>query len=665
LTFIRKARADVPAWLGYNRRIMSPQRSVVLVWRNMLTDGVLAAVAAPLARWVAVPSQGLLHPFWFLAGGAISMLVAGLPFRLPQQRWRFVGFTDLIDLVASATAAVLLFWLVRWASGFPLPTPTFPIVHLLVLLSLLAGPRLAARFRHRLTLLEAQTGTTALPILLIGAGEPADLFLRAMGQDREGRYRVVGLLATKPGEEGRRLQGHAVLGPLAALGDVVQRLRAKAHQPSALVLCDPEICGPVLVDLLKIADALGLQVRRAPRLAMLDDVREPINLQSISVEELLNRVPVQLNRAQMAALIGGKRVLITGAGGTIGGELVRQVTALGPARVVLLDQGEFALWQIDTEMAETRPQIDRRAVLADVRDFRRIMEIFEEERPELVFHAAALKHVPMVETNRLEGLRTNVIGTCNVADATRAVNASEMVLISTDKAVNPTNVMGASKRLAEIYCQSLDLVSAREGRGPRFSTVRFGNVLGSTGSVVPAFRAQIARGGPVTVTHPEMDRYFMTVSEAVSLVLQASGMGFAPNASLLGRGTVFVLDMGKPVRILDLARQMILLAGLQPDVDIAINFTGIRPGEKLHEELFHDGEHLTPTSQPGVMVGSPRTMAFAEAKSAIEALDEVSRDGDEAAAVALLARLVPEFSLSYPVPAEPAPALSVSAASAP
>jgi len=644
---------------------MSPQRSVVLVWRNMLTDGLLAAIAAPLARWVAVPSQGLLHPFWFLAGGAISMLVAGVPFRLPQQRWRFVGFTDLIDLVASATAAVLLFWLVRSASGFPLPTPTFPIVHLLVLLSLLAGPRLAARFRHRLTLLEAQTGTTALPILLIGAGEPADLFLRAMGQDREGRYRVVGLLATKRGEEGRRLQGRSVLGLIADLGDVVQRLRARGNEPAALVLCDPDICGQVLVDLLETADALGLKMRRAPRLAMLDDIREPINLQSISVEELLNRVPVQLNRGQMAALVGGKRVLVTGAGGTIGGELVRQVTALGPARLVLLDQGEFALWQIDTEMAETRPHIDRRAVLADVRDARRVMEIFAEERPELVFHAAALKHVPMVETNRIEGLRTNVVGTCNVANASRAYGVSEMVLISTDKAVNPTNVMGASKRLAEIYCQSLDLVSAREGRGPRYSTVRFGNVLGSTGSVVPAFRAQIARGGPVTVTHPEMDRYFMTVSEAVGLVLQASAIGFAPDAEQLGRGNVFVLDMGKPVRILDLARQMILLAGLQPDVDIQISFTGIRPGEKLHEELFHQGERLAPTGQPGVLIGSPRTLPFAEVKLAIETLDEAAQDGDEAAAVALLARLVPEFSLSYPVPAQAASPLSISAASAP
>ena len=644
---------------------MSPQRSVVLVWRNMLTDGLLAAIAAPLARWVAVPSQGLLHPFWFLAGGAISMLVAGVPFRLPQQRWRFVGFTDLIDLVASATAAVLLFWLVRSASGFPLPTPTFPIVHLLVLLSLLAGPRLAARFRHRLTLLEAQTGTTALPILLIGAGEPADLFLRAMGQDREGRYRVVGLLATKRGEEGRRLQGRSVLGLIADLGDVVQRLRARGNEPAALVLCDPDICGQVLVDLLETADALGLKMRRAPRLAMLDDIREPINLQSISVEELLNRVPVQLNRGQMAALVGGKRVLVTGAGGTIGGELVRQVTALGPARLVLLDQGEFALWQIDTEMAETRPHIDRRAVLADVRDARRVMEIFAEERPELVFHAAALKHVPMVETNRIEGLRTNVVGTCNVANASRAYGVSEMVLISTDKAVNPTNVMGASKRLAEIYCQSLDLVSAREGRGPRYSTVRFGNVLGSTGSVVPAFRAQIARGGPVTVTHPDMDRYFMTVSEAVGLVLQASAIGFAPDAEQLGRGNVFVLDMGKPVRILDLARQMILLAGLQPDVDIQISFTGIRPGEKLHEELFHQGERLAPTGQPGVLIGSPRTLPFADIKLAIGRLDEAAQDGDEAAAVALLARLVPEFSLSYPVPAQAASPLSISAASAP
>ena len=622
---------------------MSPQRSVVLVWRNMVTDGVLAAIAAPLAHWIAVPVQGLLHPLWFLAGGAISTLVAGLPFRLPQQRWRFVGLTDLVDLVASAATAVILFWLLLHFSGFPLPTPTFPIVHLLTLLTLLAAPRVAARFRHRSRLLQAQVSSGSLAILLIGAGEFADLFLRAVGQDSEGRYRVVGLLATAPGEEGRRLQGHAVLGRLEQLGEVVEKLRAKGSDLASLVLCDPEIRGQVLIELMEIADKLGLKVHRAPRLAMLDDVRAPINLQAISVEELLGRAPVQLNRELMAEMVTGKRVIITGAGGTIGGELARQVTALGPARVVLLDHGEFALWQIDIEMAETRPGIDRRAVLADVRDARRIMEVFLEERPDLVFHAAALKHVPMVETNQLEGLRTNVLGTCNVANATRAVGAAEMVLISTDKAVNPHNVMGASKRLAEIYCQSLDLLSAAEGSGPRFSTVRFGNVLGSTGSVVPLFRAQIARGGPVTVTHPDMERYFMTVSEAVGLVLQASAMTFAPDAASLGRGNIFVLDMGKPVKIVDLARQMITLAGFHPDADIAITYSGVRPGEKLREELFHDREKLVPTHQPGIMIGSPRAMDFPQVRLVIEALDEAAQDGDEARAVTLLARMVPEF----------------------
>ncbi len=641
---------------------MSPQRSVVLVWRNIVTDGVLAAVAAPLARWVAVPTAGLLHPLWFLAGGAISMLIAGLPFRLPQQRWRFVGISDLVDLLASAAAAVVLFWLLLRGSGFPLPTPTFPIVHFLVLLSLLAAPRLAARVRHQMALAGEQMAGEATPILLIGAGESADLFLRAVNQDPSGRYRVLGLLATRPEEEGRRMQGHAVLGPLKTLGEVVQRLRDRGQGPTFLVLSDPEIFGQVLVELLALADAIGVAVRRAPRLALLEDVREPITLQAISVEELLGRPPVSLDRSMMGAMVGGKRVLITGAGGSIGAELVRQVTALAPSRVVLLEQNEFALWQIDIEMAETRPGVDRRAVIADVRDARRVMELFAEERPQLVFHAAALKHVPMVEANPLEGLRTNVVGTFNVANACCAANVGEMVLISTDKAVNPQNVMGASKRLAEIYCQSLDLLSASQGAGPRFSTVRFGNVLGSTGSVVPLFRAQIARGGPVTVTHPDMERFFMTTSEAVALVLQASSMGLAPGcdaaengnaqAATLGRGNVFVLDMGNAVRIVELARQMILLAGLVPGRDIQICFTGLRPGEKLCEELFHDHEDLVPTSQPGVMIGSPRSMNFTEVKMAIEALDEAARDGDEDAAIALLARMVPEFRGGSPAPCD-------------
>ena len=283
----------------------------------------------------------------------------------------------------------------------------------------------------------------------------------------------------------------------------------------------------------------------------------------MAIEDLLNRPQVPLDREGMARLVQGRRVMVTGAGGTIGSELARQVAALGPERLILLDNGEYALWQIDLELAERHPHVPRRALLADIRDEVRVRAVFEELRPELVFHAAALKHVPMVEANPLEGLLTNVAGTRQVADAARAAGARAMVLISTDKAVNPTSVMGATQAPGRDVLPGAGHRRARSGRGMRCVTVRFGNVLGSTGSVVPLFQRQLERGGPLTVTHPDMQRYFMTVREAVGLVLQASVVGTGDAALPSGEeGGIFVLDMGEPVKIVDLARQMIRLAGL-------------------------------------------------------------------------------------------------------
>jgi O-antigen biosynthesis protein WbqV len=348
----------------------------------------------------------------------------------------------------------------------------------------------------------------------------------------------------------------------------------------------------------------------------------------------------------MARLVQGRRVLVTGAGGTIGGELARQVAALGPASLTLLDHGEYVLYEIDLELREKHPEVIRRAVLADVRDEARIGRLFEEIRPELVFHAAALKHVPMVENDPLEGLLTNALGTRIVADAARAVGTIAMVFISTDKAVNPTSVMGASKRLAEMYCQAFDR-EARMGRdGMRCITVRFGNVLGSTGSVVPLFRRQLERGGPLTVTHPDMRRYFMTVREAVGLVLQASVVGTTDPADVppeLAEGGIFVLDMGEPVKIVDLARRMIRLAGLRPEEDVEIRFTGLRPGEKLFEELFHGKEAPRPTAFPGLLVATPRTADAALVGRAIDEIAAAARGGTPRIALQQLGRLVPEF----------------------
>ena len=623
---------------------MPANRSVNRILLNVLLDGLLAAAAVPLARWIAAPGLDPWRPVGLLGDGAASLLIAGLPFRLPLQYWRFAGLRDLLAVGAASVAGAVLFALLSTARGLALVPPTFPVIQAMTLFVVLATPRVLYRLSRARWQLGGEAAAKPSPVLLVGAGEGSDLFLRALRRDSG--FRVVGLLALGSRQTGRRIHGQAIMGSIADAGLVLDRLRAEGRAPSLLVVTDPDLGGEALAGLLEEADARGIPVRRAPRPTALDpaapDAAGPLELKPVAIEDLLNRPQVPLDREGMARLVQGRRVLVTGAGGTIGSELARQVAALGPEVLVLLDNGEYALWQIDLELAESHPQVARRAVIADVRDPARIRDVFESHQPELVFHAAALKHVPMVEANPLEGLLTNAAGTRHVADAARAAGAAAMVLISTDKAVNPSSLMGASKRLAEMYCQGLD-IAARRGGGMRCVTVRFGNVLGSTGSVVPLFRRQLERGGPLTVTHPDMQRYFMTVREAVGLVLQASVVGLQA-APLAADGGIFVLDMGKPVKIVDLARQMIRLAGLRPDRDIEIRFTGLRPGEKLFEELFHGSEPPVPTGHPGLLIAAPRTADPAIVGHAIEEIAAACRGGQARLALAQLGRLVPELA---------------------
>jgi O-antigen biosynthesis protein WbqV len=621
---------------------MAARPALVRIALNVVVDAVLAGLAVPLARWLANPGGDPFTPLWTSLWGAVALLLAGLPFRLSTQYWRFAGAGDLLGVAAASIAAAAIFPVALHEAGLPFPSPAFPALHALVLMVLLSVPRIAYRLTQESHALH--DGQVSQPVLLVGAGEGSDLFIRALGSDRESPYRVTGLLSLGRAQTGRRIHGFPILGDIGAAADVLARLRAEGRLPSALVVTDAEFAGQALAELMEVADREGLRVARAPRLTALDPADAAaarLELRPVAIEDLLNRPQVPLDREGMARLVQGRRVLVTGAGGTIGSELARQVAALGPAELVLLDNGEFALWQIDIELAESHAGIARRAVLADIRDEPRIRSLFEDIRPELVFHAAALKHVPMVEANPLEGLLTNIAGTRHVADAARAAGARAMVLISTDKAVNPSSVMGASKRVAEMYCQALDIAARGPAGGMRCVTVRFGNVLGSTGSVVPLFQHQLARGGPLTVTHPDMRRYFMTVREAVGLVLQASVVGVS--APELRDGGIFVLDMGEPVKIVDLARQMVRLAGLRPDVDVQISFTGLRPGEKLFEELFHGREPATPTGYPGLLMASPRTADPAIVGRAIDEIAAASRAGNARLARGLLGRLVPEF----------------------
>ncbi len=603
---------------------------------NIALDGALAALGVVLAFFLANPASLWPKPAGLPLGGAVAIWLIGIPFGLARLHWRFISFKDLAIIAAAAVVTALLLVLLMVGADLPLPSPTFPVILALVLLVLLTAPKLAYRLMRQ----KSEVADTSQTAILIGSGDEAELFLAAHAKSAA-PYRVTGLMALSGKHVGRRIHGLDIIGA----ADNAQAALAKLKQkPDLLIVAAPGLTGQVLADLLQAAEQHNIRVLRAPSLTRLAPAEQKVELQPIVIEDLLNRQQVQLDRAGLERLIAGKRVMVTGAGGSIGGELARQLAGFAPTELLLLDSSEFAVWQIDIEISELAPTLSRRIIVADVRDAGRIQAIMRDYRPELVFHAAALKHVLIVEANRLEGLQTNALGTQIVADAAAASGAQLMVLISTDKAVNPSSVMGGSKRLAEMYCQALDVEARHKHGSMRCVTVRFGNVLGSTGSVVPLFRRQLSQGGPLTVTHPEVERYFMTVREAVGLILETSKVGSGEEA--IPDGGIFVLDMGEPVKIIDLARQMIRLAGLHPDKDVEIRFTGLRPGEKLFEEMFHGSERLTPTNHGGLLMARPRMVDMQAVRAAFQELRQATADADEVTAMEILSRLVPEFSPS-------------------
>ena len=576
---------------------------------------------------------------YVLEGAVMFTVVCGLVFwrmRFYRALWRYASLSDLIALTKGVSLAILIFIPLLFLATRLLDYPRSAVViNWFVLLALLGGPRFIYRMiKDRgvgwaIARASALKPEARIPVLLIGAGDAAELFIRDMA--RGAPYRVVGVLDDDPRIIGGQIHGVRIFAAVADIAAVVDKLTRRGERPQRLLLSQ-RLEGATVRRLLDTADALGMTLARLPRLTDFHsgESEDAGEVHPIAVEDLLGRPQTVLDRAAMGALIAGKRVLVTGAGGTIGAELTRQIASLGPAHIALFDNAEFNLYQIDSELAEGYPQLSRSAVLGDVRDRRRIDQALARESPDLLFHAAAFKHVPMVEANPTEGVLTNVVGTRNLADACLAARVATMVMISTDKAVNPTSVMGATKRIAELYCQALGAA----GGATRFITLRFGNVLGSTGSVVPLFQRQLAAGGPLTVTHPDMTRYFMTVREAVELVLQAAAI----EGSAAG-GEIYVLEMGKPVRMDDLARQMIRLAGLRPDEDIAIEYTGIRDGEKLHEELFHPGETPAPTGREGVLLAlSPATD-----------LDKLRRQINQLAAAAEARRGAETFALIHSI----------------
>ena len=645
----------------------------------LIHDIVMAALSFAIAISLRMGPDGLLpvNESLVLALGLFTAVSAGVFWFMGLYRgiWRYASLNDVIAIVKAVTLAILVFSVVTFMVTRLEAVPRSALViNWFVLIALLSAPRMLYRVvkDHGVGHILEPGSQSRVPVLVIGVDDIAETFVRAMARDANAAYEVLGLVDPTNNRIGRQVRGVPVIGGLEELPALLDRVTRRERPPQRLVLTK-SLERARMEALLDLADSRGMTIARLPRVADLQSggkaatgaLAAPLEVKPIAIEDLLSRPQTKLDRGAMSRLIAGRRVLVTGAGGSIGAELVRQVAALAPTRLVLLDSSEFNLYAIDQELERREPELPRRAVLGDVRDRSRLDSLLARERPELVFHAAAYKHVPMVEANPVEGVLTNVFGTRNMADACLAAGVDTMVLISTDKAINPPNVMGATKRLAETYCQALDLMQRRRGdgapesrepgaaRATRFVTLRFGNVLGSTGSVVPLFQRQLAEGGPLTVTDPEVQRYFMTVREAVELVLQGAALSIG--SPLDDAGKIYVLDMGQPVKIVDLARQMIRLAGLRPGHDVDIVFTGLRPGEKLNEELFHAKEPMLQTPHPGLKLAAPRTANHELLKRGLDELAEKARDRDKAGVLALLKRLVPEYQAASAAPEAPRP----------
>lgn len=580
-------------------------------WLRFWMSGIGYSRPDPFGQevWVVLLAQALV--LWWTG------LYRGL--------WRFASLPDLANILRAAVfgalAITLALFLFNRLEGVPRSVlAAYPFVATL----LLAAPRLTYRYwkDSRLDLLKRRASQR---VLILGAGSAGEALLRDLSHERN--WRAVGLLDDKPALRGARIRGVPVLGSLERLPQIAREAAAEL-----LVIAIPTATKAQMQRVVELCEDTGLPFRTVPRLKDVIAGRSQFNqLKEVAIEDLLGREEIELDWTTIRTGLAGHRILVSGGGGSIGAELCRQIARLGVAELIVFERSEYNLYRIEQELRGQFPELVLSAVLGDCCDPVAVRELVSRHRPRHVFHAAAYKHVPLLEAQPREAVRNNVLGTRAMAEAAAAGGVESFVLISTDKAVNPGNVMGAAKRIAELFCQGLAAHTPM-----RVITVRFGNVLDSAGSVVPLFREQIARGGPVTVTHPEMERYFMTIPEACQLILQASALGQG--------GEIFALDMGEPVRIGDLAEQMIRLAGKRPGKDIAISYTGLRPGEKLREELFHPQERYIDTSHRKIFLAQSRSADWNELIDRLDRCAAAVAEFDDESLGRLLHDLVPEFS---------------------
>lgn len=593
----------------------------------VLFDLGLIGLANYLAFWLrfdgAIPDWALGLFAQMLPLLMAVRLVMFLVFRLYQGVWKHTGIWDLKNIIASSICGLVVFYLaVRWGVGLVAYPQSIYVLDTVLVIVLLGGARLSRRYFH-----ERGRSRRGTRVVVYGAGLAGERLVRALKQRSANKYEPVGFIDDDPTKKGKRIHGVQVLGGRQHLGHIMAGVA-----PQVVLLAIPTAKPKIMRDLVTMFEPYKVRIQTVPNLqSILDGQVEITQVRNLAIEDLLERTPVGLDVTSLRRLIQGKAIMVTGAGGSIGSELCRQIAVLEPRLLVLFERYENSLFAIHTELVDRGCGVPVFPIVGDVGDEVQVEKVLQTFSPSIIFHAAAHKHVPLMETSPCEAVKNNVRGTRVIAQASTRCGVEQFIMISSDKAVNPTSIMGVTKRVAELIVQNWD-----ERGHTRFTTVRFGNVLGSNGSVVPRFLDQIKAGGPVTVTHPEIRRYFMMIPEAVQLVLHAAAMGEA--------GAIYVLDMGDQIKVVDLARNLIRLAGLMPEEDIAISFVGLRPGEKLYEELVGQEESVEPSQLEKIRkVRSTHPWTLYTLEPQIAILEEAAARQETDRVVNLLRELVPTF----------------------